>query len=554
MVLVRNTLRRPFPVLVCMAALAASLAGRAAAQLPPPPAPPENPGTDAKRVLGKVLFWEEQLSSDNRVACGTCHLPGSAGADPRIATHPGADGVFGTRDDVFGSPGVALADAGNRHQPDPFFGFGDQVTRRTAQAILGTQYAPEPFWDGRATSSFIDPISGQVAIAAGAGLESQALLPILSAVEMGHVGRTWVEVVDKLGKVRPLVLADNLPSDVRSALAAAPSYQALFETAFGDKAITPTRIAYAIAAYERSLVPDQTPWDAYIAGDNTALTPIQIQGWNAYQGSNCLFCHTPPFFTDSSFRNVGLRPWQDDAGRMEVTGDFADRGQFKVPTLRNVGLRNTLMHNGQFGSVLEVLEFYLKLDGAPHFTDNQDPLISVLFVTPRDVEPLADFLAFGLTDPRVALEAAPFDRPVLGSERVRLRISLDGAGAPTSAGVVPRMIVTSPLVTANPDFRIAVADAPAGALTFLIGGVRKAQSANAPLQVDPGTLFMAAPFLLSVPPGVSPGVSNGYATFTTAIPPLPGLIGHDVRFQWLVPDGTVPLGLAASPAARFEVQ
>jgi len=536
----------------CMAGLAvvSAFAGTGFAQLPPPTQPPENPTTEGKRLLGKILFWEEQLSSDNRVACGTCHIPGAGGADPRIADHPGLDGLFGTADDVLGSPGVASADSNNRHVPDLIFGFGDQVTRRAAQAVIGTQYAEELFWDGRASQAFVDPDTDQVAIASWGGLESQALEPILNAVEMGHAGRTWSEVVSKLGQVRPLVLADNLPSDVRSALVTDSTYPELFERAFGDAAITPKRIAFAIAAYERTLVPDQTPWDAYIAGDTGALTATQIQGWNAYQGSNCLFCHTPPFFTDSSFRNIGLRPWQEDPGRMEVTGDMADRGRFKVPTLRNLGLRKTLMHNGQFKTTAEVLDFYLSLNGQTQFSDNQDSLINILFVVPEDVAPLAEFLEVGLTDPRAAAESWPFDRPTLGSERRRLQVRLEGDGAPTSAGVVPRILVTSPLVSFNPDFRLGLAEAPGGALAFLIGGMGPARPSAAPLSIDPATMFMALPFGLSGPPGND----TGYTTFTTGIPPLPGQIGQEVRFQWLIPDGLAQKGLAASQAAVLVLQ
>src|SRR5262245_19446234 len=87
--------------------------------MPPPPVPPENPITESKRVLGKILFWDEQVSSDNAVACGTCHSPGRAGADGRIGIHPGPDNVTPSIDDIFGSPGVAAKDAGGEPISDP---------------------------------------------------------------------------------------------------------------------------------------------------------------------------------------------------------------------------------------------------------------------------------------------------------------------------------------------------------------------------------------------------------------------------------------------------
>jgi cytochrome c peroxidase len=67
-----------------------SFLGAALADVPPVPVPAENPITEPKRVLGKVLFWDEQLSSDDTVACGTCHLPAHGGSDPRTGRHPRA--------------------------------------------------------------------------------------------------------------------------------------------------------------------------------------------------------------------------------------------------------------------------------------------------------------------------------------------------------------------------------------------------------------------------------------------------------------------------------
>ena len=86
--------------------------------LPPPPVPPGNPITPAKVNLGKTLFWDEQLSSSRTMACGTCHRAETGGSDPRSrvgaggATNAGPDGVLGTADDITGSPGVVLTDAG----------------------------------------------------------------------------------------------------------------------------------------------------------------------------------------------------------------------------------------------------------------------------------------------------------------------------------------------------------------------------------------------------------------------------------------------------------
>jgi len=330
------------PRLLAFLLVSGSLAGAALAQplpLPPVPVPAENPMTEAKRVLGKALFWDEQLSSDDTIACGTCHLPEFGGSDPRLATNPGADETFGTPDDVIASPGVALADSTNQRIEDDLFGFAAQVTGRATQAIIGTQYAGLQFWDGRALGIFEDPETEEILIPFGGALESQALGPILSSVEMAHEERDWEQVRLKVTAVTPLAFASELPADLVDALAFEPSYPDLFETAFGDREVTPARIAMAIATYERTLIPDQTPWDLGTAGgDPGAMTPEQRDGFMTFRNAPCSGCHRPPMFTDNVFHSIGLRPWQEDDGRMGVTGDFNERGRFKTPTLRNVGL------------------------------------------------------------------------------------------------------------------------------------------------------------------------------------------------------------------------
>ncbi|HNO78358.1 MAG TPA: cytochrome c peroxidase [Phycisphaerae bacterium] len=388
----------------------------AAAQLPPVPVPAENPITEPKRVLGKMLFWDEQLSSDNTIACGTCHLPTSAGADPRTAVNPGVDGVAATLDDIFGSFGVARADSDGEYYEDAVFGFARQVTGRSAQMTIGSQWAPDLFWDGRATSQFINPETGAVSIAVGGGLESQAVGPIMSDVEMAHEDRDWSEVSTKLSAAKPMALAVQKPADVQAALAGVTTYGDLFTDAFGDPAITAERIAFAIATYERTLVADQTPWDAFVGGNPTAMTPGQVQGWNFFRASQCAICHAPPLFTNNTFRNIGLRPLAEDTGRQGVTGVPADAGRFKVPSLRNTGLKSTYMHNGQLQSLPVVLDFYQGVNGQVQFPANQDPLIPPINIPPPVRPALVDFLANALTDPRVEAGTFPFDRPKLHSE------------------------------------------------------------------------------------------------------------------------------------------
>ena len=92
-------------------------------------------------------------------------------------------------------------------------------------------------------------------------------------------------------------------------------------------AITPARIAFAIATYERTLVADQTAWDRYEAGDTSALPGRALDGWRAMQAFHCTACHTPPLFTNNEFFQIGVRRADFDRGRENVTHDPKDAGE-----------------------------------------------------------------------------------------------------------------------------------------------------------------------------------------------------------------------------------
>jgi cytochrome c peroxidase len=387
----------------------------AAAELPPVPVPAENPITEEKRVLGKILFWDEQLSSDDSVACGTCHRPAWGGADARNGVNPGTDP--GTIDDVHGSPGIVALDSRGRPIDDAKFGRGPQVTARGTPSFFGAPWASAVFWDGRASGEFKDPTTGSIAIATGGSLESQIIATLANPAEMAKAGQRWPEVTGKLERARPLALATNLPADVTTAIARDQSYGRLFAAAFGDAAITPVRIALAIATYERTLVADQTPWDRYAAGDESALSPTERFGLQALADFHCLKCHTPPLFTNNEFFNIGLRRSEYDRGREAVTGDPEDAGEMRVPSLRNSGLRARFMHTGEFATLGAAISFYRTgpvlpdrdgIPGAGIYTFNMST------VTEADIRA---FLTTGLTDPRVRGEEFPFDRPTLHSEQ-----------------------------------------------------------------------------------------------------------------------------------------
>lgn len=381
--------------------------------LPPAPVPAENPITPEKAALGKILFWDEQLSADDSTACGSCHLLAAGGSDPRAtrpeSVHPGLDGLYDTPDDIRGSKGLVYLDLAGQVIDDGVFYPERQVTGRRSMPVINAAFSPELFWDGRARGPFVDPETGEEVIAAGGALEIQALGPILSSVEMSAAGRTWNDVTSKLAVAEPLAFARDLPEDVDAAIEAFPTYPELFEQAFGSPEITARRIALAIATYERTLVANQTPYDDFARGDPNALTADQTAGL-AQIRQVCGPCHNGPQFTNHNFRNTGVRPIAEDVGRLAVTGNQPDRGRFKTPGLRNLAGRGPFFHNGGAETLAEVVDFYNR---GGDFDQNVAPRIRPLGLTLNQRQQIEDFLTVGLTDPRADRGLPPFDHPTL---------------------------------------------------------------------------------------------------------------------------------------------
>jgi len=536
-------------VAVAAAWVLASVAARA--QLGPMPAPPENPVTPQKAVLGKILYWDEQLSSDNTMACGTCHQPRQGGADPKWVRTAGPDAVLHTPDDQFGSPAMRLADSFGQYKPSAYFGMERQVTGRVSPEFMAAGYFTTLFWDGRAPTTFVDPLTGLQLIKTGGALESQLVQPPVSSGEMAHEGRDWNDIVKKIGRVRPLALASNFPPDVVSALAASPTYPALFAAAYGNTTITVERIAFAIATYERSLAPRRTLWDQFMLGNTTKLSPAQQRGWALFTGKGrCNLCHIPPLFADDLFHNVGVRPWQEDAGLMNVTGNFADRGLFRTPTLRNSGLRRRWMHNGRFGDMNHVLDMYVT---GGDFTDNLDPLIIPLNITPLEKMDLYDFVVDGLTDPDIRDEKGIYARPTLHSEQSTTNPTLIGAPTTGSSGYAPVMVAEAPPNLGNDGFKLGVNTGRGGAVALLaIGPDAALPGANLngiPLYVSETPLPYLIPLVLN-----GAGDGQGFATVVLPLSDDPSLAGQDWYAQWFIDDPAAIGSWSTTAGAQLVLQ
>jgi cytochrome c peroxidase len=140
-----------------------------------------------------------------------------------------------------------------------------------------------------------------------------------------------------------------------------PTYQRMSCEAFGTSDISEKEMADAMAQWMRTLVSYKSKYDRYLAGVEE-LSELESMGeiiFNTNIG-DCFKCHSMPLTTDLSFHNNGLESSTEgfDLGRFNVTGDPADKGSFKTPTLRNIALTAPYMHDGRFQTLEEVVEHY----------------------------------------------------------------------------------------------------------------------------------------------------------------------------------------------------
>ncbi len=198
-------------------------------------------------------------------------------------------------------------------------GIGGATGPRNTPTVWNSGFQNRFFWDGRSSS-----------------LEDQAKGPLLNPVEMGMPS---LDAVEDRVKTRP-------------------HYAAAFTSAFGaDAPITIDRIVEAIAAYERSLVTSDTPYDRFVNGDTQALSQQQIRGMGLFESLGCITCHHGPNFSSASVFDGGapLRifpatptPFEKDYELLEKAHhrEGGIRSAWRVPSLRNVALTGPWLHNG----------------------------------------------------------------------------------------------------------------------------------------------------------------------------------------------------------------
>jgi len=245
-------------------------------------------------------------------------------------------------------------------------GINGQVGGRNSGTVINSGHMRYQFWDGRAGS-----------------LEEQALGPIHNPIEMGE---TLENVLRKLNAV--------------------PAYVEQFRAVFGTD-VTTDGMAKAIAAFERSIVSGPSPYDRWLMGESEAMSAAALRGQRLFNGkAHCSPCHSGPMFSDQSFHNLGAgmdRP-KPDLGRFDHTKNPADRGKFKVPTLRNIAQTPPYLHTGAEKTLLDVVNFYDR-GGVPN--PDLDPLMLPLHLTAGEKQDLVAFLE-ALSGPVAKVEIPQF--------------------------------------------------------------------------------------------------------------------------------------------------
>lgn len=331
-------------------------------------------GTDTKEMvkLGRVLFFDPVLSGTGAVACATCHHPQFGWADGRVTP--------------LGVHGVGLGPQRRLIQSGVFFPMKRNTPTILNAAFNGIEMG-KPF-DGRKSPMFWD--------SRVLGLAAQVLEPVRNREEMR--GDDYAEE-EALGAME-------------ARLKAIPEYVRLFQ-----QEITAARVAEAIAAYERTLITPDTPFDRFMRGDKTAMTAAQQEGMRVFQKAGCALCHNGPMFSDYKLHSIGL------------TDASTNRFEFRTPTLRNLKHTAPYMHHGGSTSIDEVLLFYDRmmdqaaetLEGGDASTlPPLDPLLRQMNMLPEDHGPIAAFLE--------ALSSEDYDRNV--PEKVPSGLPVAGLGGP----------------------------------------------------------------------------------------------------------------------------
>lgn len=332
------------------------------------------------------VIWAASIPADNQTTAARVELGRALYFDVRLS----ADGTVAcaTCHDVT---------RGFTDQRPVSEGIGGKLGRRNAPTTLNAALLDSMFLDGRVRT-----------------LEEQARLPITNLIEMGHPS------------AQAAVAAISGDAD----------YRRMFQAAYG-RGVSFEDIGRALAAFERTLVFLQSPFDRFIAGDTTALSAQARRGWALFNGkARCVTCHpmsvANPLGTDNRFHNIGVSARTVDfeslaakalvavredpslakleelalasdlseLGRFMVSKQAADIGAFRTSQLRNIGITGPYMHDGSLQTLWDVIDHYNKGGEAnPYLDGGMEPLA----LSEDEIDELVAFM-FALTDDRLSAQ------------------------------------------------------------------------------------------------------------------------------------------------------
>lgn len=260
--------------------------------------PTTNPTTDLGATLGRVLFYDKNLSANNTISCGSCHLQSKSFTDPAQFSE----------------------------------GFNGGKTGRHSMSLANALFYENGkfFWDERAAT-----------------LEDQVLMPIQDQVEMGMTLEDLVPKLQALDYYKVLfrqtygdeeVTTDRISKALAQFVRSMVSYQSKYDE--------------ALVAQGGAVAPNV---------NLTGLTTEENLGRQVFTDparGGCAGCHGTDAFIGRVALNNGLDATTTDKGLADVTGLVTDEGKFKVPSLRNVALTGPYMHDGRFATLTEVIEHY----------------------------------------------------------------------------------------------------------------------------------------------------------------------------------------------------
>ena len=350
------------------------------------PQDPLNPLTSDKVELGALLFHETALATNPKreealgtYSCATCH-------------HAGAGFQAGVQQGI-GEGGSGWGENGRGRQASPAYAADElDVQPIRTPSVLNGAYQEVTGWAG--TFGIRGPNRGTEA-----AWEEGTLFAVNN---LGYDGLES-QAISGLTKHR----LDNFEGSI---IESDPTYQALWQSVFGDAPVTSEFVGLAIAAYERTLLSNKAPFQRWLRGETMAMSNAEKRGAIVYFGkAQCEVCHTGPSLNQMDFYALGMPDLpgttmaeheMEVLGRGGFTGEVEEEFKFKVPQIYNLKDSPFYGHGGTFRSIREVVEYYN--DGVPA-VELPPERLAVFFkpleLTEAEMDDLTLFLTESLYDP-----------------------------------------------------------------------------------------------------------------------------------------------------------